>query len=169
MHTLLRFAFATPTVITLSLLRFINSLTHYTKGTLSYYFQLLIMFTISRSFHFLDFFLYFLFHLSFTVLVHYQSYKFMLSSMVGHRYSNKFLLSSFYFFLIITFPYWTFTFSCLGFPPSFQSSHNKLFLLYSGVRSPLLAESLLISFPSVTEMFHFTEFLVFLWSPLGYL
>ena len=113
------------------------------------------------------------FHLSLTVLVHYRSsgsiqpWKMVLpdSDRVPRvpSYSGAVRAAS-------DFGYRAFTFSGRSFRIVLLSSHGSLMTVLQPrisentrfgllpVRSPLLRESLLISFPRVTEMFQFTRF-----------
>ena len=68
---------------------------------------------------------------------------------------------------VYAFSYWTFTFYGIGFKlfhlacaSDYLLSHNPLFIEFRLIpfRSPLLRESLLLSFPLVTKMFQFTRF-----------
>ena len=108
--------------------------------------------TVSGSFHSLT---QGSFHLSLTVLVHYRSHRSIQPWMMVHPYSDRIPRVPPYSHKIYNnFVYKTFTFFGL----TFQSV--PLLIIYSlgliRVRSPLLTESRLISFPPGTQMFQFS-------------
>lgn len=100
------------------------------------------------------------FQLSLTLLVHYRCIRIFSLRVLVPRSSNLFMLysrSSTCFCLFETYG---------ARLPSLAVSWSSFLVFWLlMVRSPLLHESLLISFPSATKMFQFAEFLFFLGFP----
>ena len=97
------------------------------------------------------------FHLSLTVLVHYRSLRSIQPWRMVPPYSDRISrVPPYSFNSIQLFEYKTFTF----FGAAFQTASSKLYetLGLVPVRSPLLRESQLISFPPGTQMFQFPGF-----------
>lgn len=96
------------------------------------------------------------FHLSLMVLVHYRSLKNIQAQMVVHLCSDQISRVLSYLNQIINF----FIQGFYLFQQDVPISSNKIyyFIAYFHIRSPLLIESRLISFPLVTQMFQFTKF-----------
>ena len=133
---------------------FIQSLTHYAKGTLSLCFnklkhklQLLVSIlfqifslpTVQGSFH-----------LSLTVLVHYRSIYHIQAQKVVLLSSNSLTCSTFLFYTFSS--YRTFTFFGHASQTCFAQIYRNCLLRFL---SPILTESRLISFPKGTKMFQF--------------
>jgi len=134
----------------IKLAKYINLLTHYAKGTPTLWLTV-FHFRFQNLFHFL---LGILFSIFFTVLVRYRSILLYLSLEGGPPLFEQFCYRLTQFFIYIIFFFKIRIFTCLFFSVFFQIIYH-LGLFH--VRSPLLTESWLFSFPFATEMSHFAK------------